>query len=330
MTLSSPHQSHLWISIVTEPSNLNFSITLSLNGAGWTVIFTNNYIKATSHETFPVPGKDFNEKDRAIENAMNQIVGHIRNLGYFSLGIDMKWGYEGGYDGTHISALMDIFPTIHQNGSVRFNQQYLERAQRILKDIGNSRRRGLRSLLNYWRRAKELDELGFDQEAYLNYFKILECLTELNKDQQNKRDIIARFSPRKVPQKTLCKRYGANTTKKQESLHKQIVFVAKALSAAGISKEIRRSLFIKVLDIVYMRHGWNVAHKLLRTNPYDTYDTIGQHSDEFRLVMIENAFISRITKLLILRYVKPGKYHFASDGNMPMVMPISGKGSNLD
>lgn len=79
-----------------------------------------------------------------------------------------------------------------------------------------------------------------------------------------------------------------------------------------------------------MRHGWNVAHKLLRSNPYDTYDAIGQHSDEFNLVRIENIYIAKITKLLILRYVKPGQYRFVMDSNMPMVMPVSGKGSKLD
>lgn len=326
----SVNDSQLWVEIDTEPSNLNFSTTLSLNGSKWDVDFSNNKIRATSHESYPVPGTGFDEKDRVIRSAMNQIVGHIRNLGYFSLGLDMKWGYEGGYTGTHIGDSLDIFPSIHQNGSVQFNQSYLERAQRILADIGSSRKKNLKSLLNYWRRAKELDELGFDSEAYLNYFKILECLADLNTDDVTKRAIIDRFSPGGVPQKTLCKRYRAKTPADQRNIHKQIVFAAKALSAANISPKLSRGLFIKVLDIVFMRHGWNVAHKLLRPNPYDTYDAIGQHSDEFRLVMIENIYISKITKLLILRYVKPGQYHFVKDGNLPRVMPVSGKGSKFD
>lgn len=142
--------------------------------------------------------------------------------------------------------------------------------------------------------------------------------------------IIARFSPGKVPQKSLCRLYGANSPVEQQALHRQIVFAAKALSSANISPKMSRRFFIKVLDIVYMRHGWNVAHKLLRPNPYDTYDAIGQHSDEFNLVGIENIYISKITKLLILRYVKPGQYKFHMDGNMPMVVPVLGKGSRLD
>lgn len=324
------NDSQLWVEIATEPSNLNFSTTLSLNGGKWEVVFSNNKVKATSHKLYPVPGTGFSAKDRVIENAMNQIVGHIRNLGYFCLGLDMKWGYEGGYNGTHIGDSMDIFPSIHQNSSTQFFPRSIERGRRMIDDIGSSRKKNLKSLLNYWRRAKELDELGFDSEAYLNYFKILECLAELNNDDVTKRAILARFSPGRVPQKSLCKKYQAKTTADKNNLHRQILFAAKALSAANISPKLSRGLFIKVLDIVFMRHGWNVAHKLLRPNPYDTYDAIGQHSDEFRLVMIENIYISKITKLLILRYVKPGQYHFAKDGNMPIVMPVSGKGSKLD
>lgn len=324
------NDSQLWVEIATEPSNLNFSTTLSLNGGKWEVVFSNNKVKATSHKLYPVPGTGFSAKDRVIEDAMNQIVGHIRNLGYFCLGLDMKWGYEGGYNGTHIGDSMDIFPSIHQNSSTQFFPRSIERGRRMIDDIGSSRKKNLKSLLNYWRRAKELDELGFDSEAYLNYFKILECLAELNNDDVTKRAILARFSPGRVPQKSLCKKYQAKTTADKNNLHRQILFAAKALSAANISPKLSRGLFIKVLDIVFMRHGWNVAHKLLRPNPYDTYDAIGQHSDEFRLVMIENIYISKITKLLILRYVKPGQYHFVKDGNMPIVMPVSGKGSKLD
>lgn len=324
------NDSQLWVEIATEPSNLNFSTTLSLNGGKWDVAFSNNKVKATSHKLYLVPDTGFGERDRVIESAMNQIVGHIRNLGYFSLGLDMKWGYEGGYNGTRIGDSMDIFPSIHQNSSTQFFPHSLERGQRIIDDIGSNRKKNLNSLLNYWRRAKELDELGFDSEAYLNYFKILECLAELNTDDVTKRAILDRFSPGGVPQKSLCKKYRATTPADKNNLHRQILFAAKALSAANISPKLGRGLFIKVLDIVFMRHGWNVAHKLLRPNPYDTYDAIGQHSDEFRLVMIENIYISLITELLILRYVKPGQYHFVKDGNLPRVMPVSGKGSKFD
>ena len=73
---------------------------------------------------------------------MNRIVGHIRNLGYFSMELDMKWGYEGGYGGVHVYAEgADIFPSIHQNSSARYSKYSLELAELIIKDIGSSCKR---------------------------------------------------------------------------------------------------------------------------------------------------------------------------------------------
>ena len=319
-------KTHMWVKITTQPSNINLSTTVSLNGEKWNVVFSNGYIMAESQKIYPLPqGKSISD-DRAIENTMNQIVGHIRNLGYFRINLEMKWGYEGGYNEVHIYKKTGIFPSIHQGKrSSEYSKHVLEQAERIINDIGSSDKKGLKIMLNYWRRAKELDRLGFKSEAYLNYFKVVECLSELNNPQYEK--IVERFSPGKVPRETLCKKYRAKTGEGKISLHRQICFVAKALSAVGVDSCISENFFTKVLDIVYMRHGWNVAHKLFRHNPYDSYDGIGQHSDEFNLVRIENIYIRKITKLLILLYVKPGQYKLFMNGNMPMITPVSGKGS---
>lgn len=317
-------ETYIWVKITTQPSNINFSTTVSLNGEKWNVAFSNNYIRAESQKTYPLPQNHSISDDRDIENVMNRIVGHIRNLGYFSMELDMKWGYEGGYSGVYVHAEgVDIFPSIHQNSSAKYSEHSLELAERIIKDIRSSRKKGLKTMLNYWRRAKELDNLGFDSEAYLNYFKVIECLSELNNPQY--KTIVERFSPGGIPQKTLCKKYRVKREADKRRLNGQICFVAKALSAAGSDSRIRRGLFVKVLDIVYMRHHWNVAHKLLRSNPYDSYDAIGQHSDEFSLVMIENTYISIITQLLVLLYVKPGQYGPSMDGNMPVIVSLPGK-----
>lgn len=323
-------ETKVWVKITTEPTNLNFQTQISLNGGKWDVAFGNNSVKATSHKTYTLPDRGFDGRDDAIENAMNQIVGHLRNLGYFALGLEMKWGYEGGYTGASFGEMESIFPSIHQNSSSTFYQSHIGRGERVIKDVGSSRKKGLKSMLNYWRRAKELDELGFDSEAFLNYFKILECLAELSTDTAAKKAITDRFCPGGQPQATLCKQYGAKDKKDKDNLRRQINFVAKAMAASGISPKMSRGLFTKTLDIVFMRHGWNVAHKLIRPNPYDQYGAIGQHSDEFNLVRIENLYISKITKLLILLYVKPKKYKIHMSGNMPMIVPVSGKGSKVD
>ena len=317
-------ETYIWVKITTQPSNINFSTSVSLNGEKWNVVFSNNYIRAESQKTYPLPQNNSISDDRAIENVMNRIVGHIRNLGYFSMELDMKWGYEGGYGGVHVYAEgVDIFPSIHQNSSAKYSEHSLELAERIIKDIRSSRKKGLKTMLNYWRRAKELDNLGFDSEAYLNYFKVIECLSELNNPQY--KTIVERFSPGGIPQKTLCKKYRVKREADKRRLNGQICFVAKALSAAGSDSRIRRGFFMKVLDIVYIRHYWNVAHKLFRSNPYDSYDAIGQHSDEFSLVMIENTYISIITQLLVLLYVKPGQYGLSMNCNMPVIVSLPGK-----
>lgn len=324
MSVPTSGETHIWVKITTQPSNINFSTTVSLNGEKWNVVFSNNYTRAESQKTYPLPQNNYIGDDRAIKNVMNRIVGHIRNLGYFSMGLDMKWGYEGGYGGVHVYAGgVDIFPSIHQNSSVKYSEHRLNLAERIIKDTGSSRKKGLKTMLNYWRRAKELDSLGFDSEAYLNYFKVIECLSELNNPQYKK--IVERFSPGGAPQKTLCKKYKAKTKADKRRLNRQICFVAKVFSATGSDSHIRRGFFMKVLDIVYVRHYWNVAHKLFRSNPYDSYDAIGQHSDEFSLVMIENIYISIITQLLVLLYIKPGQYGLSMNGNMPVIVSLPGK-----
>jgi hypothetical protein len=122
-------------------------------------------------------------------------------------------------------------------------------------------------------------------------------------------------------QSTLKRKYHCKTTNDEKKLKGHIKFVAKALSSSGRSDKVSRGFFTAMLDCVFIRHNWNVAHKLIRLNPYDNYDAIGQHSDEFDLVQIENYYISTITKLLILLYVKPGMYKIDNSQGIPIVVP---------
>src|SRR3990167_8870675 len=107
------NESQLWVQITTHPTNLSLQADVSLNGNKWDVTITNNTVRAVSRKTYPLPRSGFDERDEAIRNAMNQMVGHLRNLGYFALGVDMKWGFEGGYAGTHFSETNMLFPSIH-------------------------------------------------------------------------------------------------------------------------------------------------------------------------------------------------------------------------
>lgn len=306
------HCSRLWSEVATHRTNLNFSIVVPLGNDKWGVVVSNDKIRATSYKEYDVPtlGTPDYERDREIEHILNKIVGHLRNIFYFSFDLTMQWGYIGGYDGMQLNNSDGFFPSIHNNGnsstSATYSPKVIIKNLEILGDIKSSRKKGLKTMLNYWRRAKELDDLGFNSEAFLNYFKIVECLAQLNQN-----DIVAdAIKKRFVTQKTVLKRYKFRTDKQ---LRSDISFVAKALATSNIDGQIKRGLFYKVLDIVYMRHGWNIAHKLLRPSPYDTYDAVGQHSDEFRLVMIENIYVEAITKYLIINYVKPYKYRLGSN-----------------
>lgn len=301
------NRSRLYVEVVTHKTNLNFTTEISLGDDKWNVAVGNNKIRAVSGKEYdvPMPGHSNIAKDREIEHIMNKVVGHLRNIFYFSFELTMQWGYVGGYDGVQLQNNDGFFPSIHNNGTSSTSMAYTPESivgnQMVLKDIRNSRVRGLKTMLNYWRRAKELDDLGFDSEAFLNYFKIVECLEQLNKNDKTAGAIKSRFSS----QKTLQQRYKFRGHKQ---LSGDIAFIAKALATANLDAKIKRGFAEKMLDIMYIRHGWNIAHKLLRPNPYDTYDAMGQHSDEFRLVMIENENIESITKFLILNYIKPGKY----------------------
>ena len=301
------NRSRLYVEVVTHKTNLNFTTQLALDGDKWSVVVGNNKIRAVSTREYDVPvsGQSDAAKDQKIEYILNKAVGHLRNIFYFSFDLTMQWGYVGGYNGVQLQNNDGFFPSIHNNGtsttSVTYDQKHIVDNQKVLDDIKNSRARSLKTMLNYWRRAKELDDLGFDSEAFLNYFKVIECLAQLDKNDGTATDIKLRFSS----QKTLQKRYKFRTHKQ---LSGDIAFTARALATANLDARIKRGLVEKMLDIMYIRHGWNIAHKLLRPNPYDTYDAMGQHSDEFRLVMIENSNIETVTKFLILNYIKPGKY----------------------
>lgn len=314
-------RSSVRVQITTHPTNLDFSAVVSLNGITWDVIFTNEFVKATSREEFEIQEKGGFEFDRKMNKLMNQIVGHIRNLAYFTLDLDLKWGYKGVYGNHGFHQDGAIFPSIHQQQTCQFTDENIDHAKRMLSHIGKSRRKGLKTMLNYWRRAAELDNLGYNSESFLNYYKVFECLSELNTNERAKKAILKRFCLDGKPQATLRKRYHAKEPRDERNLERQISFVAKVLSASGFSANVNRNLFVSILDCVYMRHWWNVAHKLIRSNPYDEYDSIGQHSDEFNLVEIENYFIETLTKLAILLYVKPGLYRIDSSRGIPITVP---------
>lgn len=89
-------------------------------------------------------------------------------------------------------------------------------------------------------------------------------------------------------------------------------FATAVFAGIGYDLRLRKSNLLYLLRIISIRNSWNVGHKIFRSNPYDTYDAIGQHSDEFRHVMIENIHLETACKYFILKYVTPQKFKLDS------------------
>jgi len=312
--------SRIWIELATTATNINATTQISYRGHRWDVAFSPNKIRLNSLRKYAID--DTAPRDDEIEKRVNQITGHMRNLACFAFDINVKWGMDWGYVGTHVQDGDLPYPSIHQSGfSQTHSQESIGKDMGVLNDLAKNRKAFLPNMLNYWRRGYEQDKLGFDAEAFLNYFKILEIFNELGSSTSNANKIKQRFIPGGTSQTSLQRAFRARTPQELRILEKNIGFAAKVASAVGYDKNIRRGTMVFLVKCVYIRNWWNVGHKLLRKNPYDTYDSTGQHSDEFRLTMIENIFIEIITKYFILRYAKPGAYKLVPQGNMYFVEP---------
>lgn len=303
-----------WVELEVTPNNLDFSSDISFKGQHWMFTIRGDKVTLASdkvHIDRDLSSQDYDNDGRKE----NQIIGHARNIINFVFDIDVKWGYRscGG------ALLSNIYPSIHQqtndeHSSKTFNDKAIKMDKVVFESIAKSRKKGINSMLNYWRRGFELDQLGYDAESFLNYFKVLECLSEVGKERAEHKQIWERFTVKQsgkkkpIPKPSL-KKYTFN----------QIYMVAAILAGAGYDKNVNRGNVLYLLKVLSIRNNWNVGHKIFRNNPYDTYDGIGQHSMEFSHVMIENIYIEKIAKYFILRYVRPGKYKLENPHGMPII-----------
>jgi len=229
----------------------------------------------------------------------------------------MEWGFEAWYGSTHVSDTLGLFPSIHQTGmSTTFNQKFIDAAKPIFKDVAKTRNSYAKTMLGYWRRGHELSDLGFHSEAFLNFFKSLECLEGLDENQSIQEQFLDRFVPFQLVNgrsKRLALKYIRKHVGKYPSDDSVVSHVKKAvriLATANTSPKMSSGFFIFVLDIIHARNNYNVGHKLLRLNPFDRFMGLGQHSDEFEHVIPNLGNIQTVSKLLILNYLFPKKYEY--------------------
>ena len=306
---------YCWVELEITPTNLVFSEDISFKGAHWKLEINGNKVRLTSKivHTERNLSDDSYEEDK---HKIHQIVGHVRNIISFVFGVDVKWGYKSCVG----ELLSSAYPSIHQqnateSSSKNFDESVLKLKHTVTKSIAKSRKRGINSMLNYWRRGYELDQLGYDAESFLNYFKVLECIGEIGRGSKEQKEMLDRFTIKQKGNKnpvpiTSLKRYTFNN----------IYLATSILAGAGYDKKVYRNNMNYVLKVINMRHNWGVGHKIFRNNPYDTYDSIGQHSIEFSHVMIENIYLEKMSKYFILRYLNPGKYKLDNSSGMPTIV----------
>lgn len=309
------HQ-NCWAELEITPTNLDLITVISFRRERWSLEIKLNkiYLKALDHVHIEHP-LDAREMQDEHESLLNGIIGHTRNLAYFTFGVSIKWGYES-CNGDH---QLSLYPSVQQqtateSSSMTFPSPQPKEDVAMLEALARSRRRGIHTLLNYSRRAQELDDLGYDAESFLNFYKVLECFYEIGKGSATHKLLIDRFT-HAVGQKIIPK---ASLSKFS---YNQIYFATAVFAGIGYDVRLRRANLIYLLRVISIRNGWNVGHKIFRTNPYDTYDAVGQHSDEFTHVIIENIHLETACRFFILKYAAPGKFKLdTSKGILTIVL----------
>lgn len=301
-------------------SNLSVYLRIKVKNDWWRVQIGNEKITVISEKEYEVPSREWTEADIEIDRRLNDlidaVIGHVRNATYFAYGLSMQWGYEAYYGTTRSSNSLEMFPSIHQTGSsIKYDDNILSVMKNIFEDVGSSKLKPLIIMLNYWRRAEELDDLGFHAEAYLNFYKVLECLEVMHENRSAKLAFLNKFAPVKtlngktdrIPMPTIRKKFGKLPS--DGSLVKHIEKSSQMLATANYTK-ISTNFMMYLMELTDVRNGYNVAHALAHYNQYDTYRGIGQHSDEFEYVIQDLWNINAMSKLLMLNYAFPGKYKF--------------------
>lgn len=314
-------KSQIRIQIPLESSDLAFESTLYSDGAKWSVSVQNNIATIISHKQYEIPDNEdptkWMELDRKLNNKIHKTIGHFRKCFYFAYGLTMEWGFEAWYGTTHANDTLGLFPSIHQEGMhTNFRKEYLDTANLIFEDVANTRNSFAKTMLGYWRRGHELSDLGFHSEAFLNFFKALECLEALDENQPIQDQFLDRFvpfekgkpKPKRMPLKYIRKHVGSYPA--DDSVVKHVKKAVRILATANTSPGMSSGFFMFVLDIIHARNNYNVGHKILRINPFDTFMGLGQHSDEFEHVIPNLSNIQTLSKMLILSYLFPKKYEY--------------------
>jgi len=308
------------IIILAEQSNLVEQLTVLVGRDWWDIHIESERLTVISRKEYEVPdvgwsGKDDMDLDSKLHRLIDSVVAHTRDTAYISFDLTLKWGYEAWYGQTHAVNTLDLYPSIHQNGSTTtYDIAALDVSRAIFNDLGSTKNAAARTMMGYWRRAEELSNLSFHTEAYLNFFKVLECFETLNENENARNALLDRFAPkvagtkRRLPMKKIRRHIGK--TPNDDALVKHIAKAATMFASAKSSVKLPSDFFIFVLDLIHVRNHYNVAHHLLRVVKNDWFIGVGQHSDEFEYVIPDLNNMKSVSKMLILNYTNQGKYQY--------------------
>lgn len=315
-------RANIRLAIIVEKTNLKETLTVTMGRDFWDIQLEGSLMTVASRDEYEVPeqgwsGKDDMELDSKVHRMVDGVVAHIRNTSYISFGLTLKWGYEAWYGQTHAINTLDLYPSIHQSGSsTTYNHEILDVGRSIFNDLGSTRNDAARTMMSYWRRAEELSDLSFHSEAYLNFYKVMECFETLKENDVVRNELLDRFAPlvpgtkRRLPMKKIRKHVGRHPS--DDALVKHVIKAVTMCASAKFTAKMSTNLFIYILDLIHVRNHYNVAHHLLRKLKNDNFIGVGQHSDEFEHVIPDLNNIKNISKMMMLNYVMPGKYYYDS------------------
>lgn len=319
-----PERSRLTIKLKMEPHGLVYKGQVKVAGKIWELNIVNDDITLISKAEYPM-AVDLNDKsEKRIRKDSRRAISYIKNTMYFATDSSVKHGYkiEYGGNGWTMSEEKDfsIFPSIHQDRTGSYSEEYTEIVKSFINDVGGWTDADGRTIVSYWRRARELEDLGYRVESYLNLYKIIETFAELGRGNHSAAYTTRYQALKKKYNDTLheIEKHFSCTRKEAVKINGRIDTICHALAEANYDETVRDMMFSGLFNATDVRNQWNVGHKFTKRYKNDGYNATGEYSDSFNLVIVERFYTSRFVKLLILNYVKPNKYGMDKDWHLKL------------
>lgn len=284
------------IKVVPFGSHAPFEEHVHLDGADWRFSMRSGKIHLESSHTYAQPDdlRDLNLYGEAVRHA-EKAVAYARSLVTFSFELPTYRGFE-----SFVGEIDDFLPSCKGANSYVLSKDAFVIGKEVLGDIGKQYDRDLHRLLEFWRRAYELEEMEYYAEAYLNYYKIIESM------QKRVKQTPALFNDLKDRFRAQCQANGLN--------EKDLNVAARLFSHLAYPEHaITFTMFSAVCSAAHLRSNFNVGHarEAYLTNDYSAS---GQFSDDFDLLEEELGQLRDLSKVMILHSKGLREYYLDNVG----------------